>query len=56
MVPRWYLTALGKVINHQSIEVKSLKLHLNQGLLLLGGVPTDLRKKGKVGFRHRDKA
>lgn len=47
---RWYLTALGKVINHRSVEVKSLKVYLNQSLQLLGGVPTDLRKEGKGWF------
>lgn len=47
MIPRLYLTALCKVINHHSVEVKSLKVHLNQRLLLLGGIPTDLRKEGE---------
>lgn len=36
-----YLTALSKVINHHRVVEKSLKLPLNQTLLLLGEVPTD---------------
>jgi hypothetical protein len=45
LIPRWYLTALGKVINYPSVEVKSLKVHLKQRLLLLGRIPRDLRKE-----------
>lgn len=46
--PRWYLAALGKVVNHPGEKVKTLEVHLKQRLLLLGGNSTDLKGEGSM--------